>query len=170
MAKIMKRDVIVNALSGDGKNAYQLAEYYYRLDQADEAFYWAARSAKAREPRAYLLLAEMYRFGIGTPMNISKAHKWYKKAIRAGSRDAIDYLADDLMLGYGVRKNPAKALRLYRRSARMGSGYAEYKLGICLTVGLGVKKNKEFARVHLSIACSRGVEQARWQLDCLHLA
>ena len=68
----------MSALAGFAPAQYQLALFYQAgegtLASYEEAFIWARRAAAQGEAKALILLANLYRFGAGTAVNITAAY------------------------------------------------------------------------------------------------
>lgn len=58
---------------GDGPALYSLAEYYDSRHEYDKSREYAQAAADNGNPRAYMLLAKQYTFGLGCPVDYSRA-------------------------------------------------------------------------------------------------
>lgn len=78
----------------------------------------ARKGADANDPRAYYLLGEIYKNGLGVDRNPSEAVNWYQKAATKGVVVAVSKLAMAYSRGEGVVKDKDKALALARLAAK----------------------------------------------------
>ncbi|CAB4426590.1 unnamed protein product [Rhizophagus irregularis] len=88
-----------------------------------------------------ILLADFYRFEIGTVKNEVKAFKLYEEAAEKGHINAIDQLGYCYQKGIGTEKNEVKAFKLYKEAAEKGHINAICKLGFYYLNGMGTEKS-----------------------------
>ncbi|CAB4376479.1 unnamed protein product [Rhizophagus irregularis] len=86
-----------------------------------------------------ILLADFYRFEIGTEKNEVKAFKLYKEAAEKGQINAIGQLGLCYQNGVGTEKNVVKAFEKYIEAAGKGYINAIVQLGICYQNGIGTE-------------------------------
>lgn len=79
--------------------------------------------------------------GIGTPVNISEANRWYKLAADMGHREAMSYLGTNLAFGHGAEEDPAAGAEYFRRASELGNAYGTCRLGNLHEAGLGVEQS-----------------------------
>lgn len=96
---------------------------------AEKALKWLSLSAAQGNHWAQPLLAELYRYGKGTPTNITEAIKWYELS----AKDDNQWSAYELALIYvrgegGVPKDVEQAVKWYEQAAKAGIVWAQYEL------------------------------------------
>jgi hypothetical protein len=84
--------------------------------------------AMAGDSRAQTILALMYRFGEGTPVDLQQALDWYQRAATAGYAPAQYHLANMLASGMGTAVNERAATRWLQSAAQAGFSRARQKL------------------------------------------
>lgn len=60
---------------------------------AEQALAWRLRAAQAGHPEAYMLVAQAYHDGKGTPADVKRSLVWYQKAADAGNATAQNEVA-----------------------------------------------------------------------------
>jgi len=96
---------------------------------AEKALHWLSRSAAQGNEWAQPLLAELYRYGKGTPTNITEALKWYEVSAQDGSQWSAYELALIHVRGEGgLPKDVAEAAKWYQQAAEAGIVWAQYEL------------------------------------------
>ncbi|CAB4414833.1 unnamed protein product [Rhizophagus irregularis] len=91
-------------------------------------------------------LANCFKNGEGTEINLEKAFHWYQKAVENDSEgSAIFYLALCYEYGEGIEMNLEKAFYWYQKAAENGVEEAMNNLAICYENGEGTEKNLEAA-------------------------
>lgn len=109
------------ATKGSARAMCNLADYFSKLENSNEAFYWYEKAAKLGFSHALKGLGCCYLFGRGIPVNKEKAKELFEKAASQGSSRAMCYLAAYFYID--------KELDLYTKAASMGDYVAEYHLG-----------------------------------------
>lgn len=111
--------------------------------QQEKGFKQIKKAAKLKDGKAACYLGDLYKYGIGTDINIRKARKWYRKSHQLGF-DKGTY-----SLGYmhykgigGVTQNYNKAVKLFKKS---NYPMAKHWLAMAHYFGNGVSKNKQRA-------------------------
>ncbi len=108
-------------------------------------------------------LGNFYRKGIGTKIDVKKAHKWLIKASKKQNVNATNLLVSDYL--YGIFKGSEKmTLELCKKASQLDSKLGEYYLGLCYFKGIGVKRDIEKARYHFTMSAINGFEFARAEL------
>jgi TPR repeat protein len=101
---------------------------------------------------AMLYIADSYRFGIGTNVNLEQAATWFRRAMAAGSTSAA-YKLGCLNSDLGNNEE-AEGNLLYAASKDFTPALA--RLGYMYAKGVGVEPNPEKAREFLERAYGRG--------------
>lgn len=117
-------------------------------------------AANKGDPRAQLLLGNMYKDGVLFEQDYKEAAHWYSLAAKQGNPGAMLFLARLLVLGKGVKQNFVEAVRLLKLSSAQGLVDAQWFLGGMYQKGHGVKK--DFIRAHMwfNLSAAQGDESA----------
>lgn len=118
----------------------QAGNYGWDIDY-NKAFRALRIAAQLGHPLSMYRLAECYRYGRGTAINMREAFEWNLKAAKAGDADAQEQAGLDYDFGEGVSINRAEAAFWYERAAKQGRSLAQYNLGIYYLKGEGVSEN-----------------------------
>lgn len=105
--------------------AYQRGYYATAAKEAE-----ARLTAKPDDADAATLLGVLYEQGLGVPMNLARAARWYAKADAAGSASATFALAMMTLQGRGVDKDDVDGRRLLDKAAKAGDAQANYNLAL----------------------------------------
>jgi len=100
---------------------------YHHRDYTN-AFKGFSDLAKAGDARAQTILALMYRFGEGIPVDLPEALHWYQQAAKAGYAPAQYHLANMLAAGMGTPVDEPAATRWLQLSAGAGFDRARERL------------------------------------------
>ncbi|ASJ98451.1 tetratricopeptide repeat protein [Shewanella marisflavi] len=106
---------------------------------------------------AMYTLAEMYRLGHGTQVDMERSTKWYRRAAKLGNPFA-QYKAAILYLQDGENRDIDKAMRYLRDANRGDLNEAAHLLGMLYIEGELVEKDKEKAKAYLIKAYEAGHE------------
>jgi uncharacterized protein len=112
---------------------------------------------------AMVLLGELYRQGLGQPLDLVKAAEWYKLAQSRGDANGGFALAMATFRGEGVAKNQDEAEKLLRAAAGKGHPQAAYNLALAL-MGSDSDANRAEARTLLELAAARNIPEAQHAL------
>ena len=160
---MIERKLMIDAENGDEKSMYELGMYYFENNFFAFSFYWMEKSAKKGYVPAMSELGNFYRKGIGTKIDVKKAHKWLVKASKKQNVNAMNLLVSDYL--YGIFKGSEKmALALCKKASHLDSKLGEYYLGLCYFKGIGVKRDIEKARYHFTMSAINGFEFAKAEL------
>lgn len=99
-------------------------------DAMREAFQWYLRSAELRDPLGCQQVAECYRNGWGTRVNLVGYHQWIFNAAALGATEAQYEMGLACQLGDGVPKNEEASLAWYRKAAAKNHPQALYNLAL----------------------------------------
>lgn len=113
-------------------------------DDRKDAFKWIKKvSDEYNHPDGLLLLATMYRDGIGTKKNKKKYIETLVKGHELGIIKMTNLLADVYAAGTMLEENQAEALRLYEECAEKGVVACQYAVAIRYKDGIGVEPDEE---------------------------
>lgn len=90
-------------------------------------------------------IGQLYTSGVGVPIDLHAAFKWYRRAANAGHVVSQNNLAQCFMHGNGVPINLAEALKWHRRSAEAGNPQAQYNVASNYMFGIVVTKDLRVA-------------------------
>jgi len=106
---------------------FLLGKAYYERHQTYTDYTFALKYfKKAKTPKAYYYLAQMFQKGLGVEKNILDAINYYKQS---DTKEAKYELAKFYLNGEYTLKNPDLALKLLKDSAKAGYDKAQYLLG-----------------------------------------
>ena len=106
----------------------------------DEAFPIFKRLAEAGDSEAMSILAYMYHFGLGTPVDRATALKWFRESAESCSVSGRLGLAEYLRLGLSTSVNLPEAFELYSTLSRL-SPHCQFILGCFYASGEGCEKD-----------------------------
>ena len=109
-----------------GQHDFRRANTLADLKLYNQAFPFAEKAATAGSVNAGLLLGRFYHFGIGVPVNLKEAVRWYRQSADRGLEDGQRHLAYMYEFGLGVQKDRKLALLYYDRSAAQGNALAKH--------------------------------------------
>ncbi|KAG9305565.1 hypothetical protein G9A89_001626 [Geosiphon pyriformis] len=112
----------------------------------------------------YCLLGFLYKWGLGTGIDIEQSFFWYKQAAENGDRLGQNEVGSCYSQGIGVSQDKTAAVDWYRKSAEGGHPQGQFNLAICLAHGNGVGENWEQAAYWYSEAAEAGFVDALDQL------
>lgn len=90
-------------------------------------------------------LGVLYKYGLGTPRNLTKSTKLFKDGANIGDIRALEHLAENYYYGYGTFKDNSKSAYWYKKAANKGSYKAKFYLGLLYYYGYGVMESKDKA-------------------------
>jgi len=117
-----------------------------RAHQFDKALLAFQRGAAAADGHAMNDLGNIYRDGLGVPLDIEKARQWYEKGAAAGDGHAMNNLGVLYSSGRGVPKDYEQARIWYEKGSAAGYGLSMTNLGALYEHGYGVPRDYEQAR------------------------
>lgn len=107
--------------------------------EAQKAFSLIESAALQNHVNAMCLLGDLYKDGIGTPLDFDKALKWYKKASNNDNQKAAFKIGYLYLKGLGsVKQDYTKAVEWFSSSTYP---MAKHWLAICYKSGYGVEQN-----------------------------
>ena len=139
------------AAAGYGGAAAYLGEAYAEgkgvAQDWTQARKYLAQAAKANKSvSAATLLAESYMKGLGGPVDIGEAMRWYEFAAKNGSVAAMRELSAAYRSGAGVTQNDRLAFDWTAKAAKGGSRSAWSDGGWAYATGTGAPRNPAQAR------------------------
>ncbi|HEC11854.1 MAG TPA: sel1 repeat family protein [Acidiferrobacteraceae bacterium] len=144
---------------------YETGLMAYRNAYFEEALRNWTPLAIDGDARAQFYLGEIYVDGMGVPINLHKAVRFYRQAAEQEHPGALARLGMLRARGRGVSQNYAKALAWYRRAAVLGDLDAQYRLGFLYEAGRGTQPNLEHAFKWWAIAARWGDPDAAKERD-----
>lgn len=108
--------ILLGALYFDGDQCtqdYQKCIQYCKLVVEQEQGY--------KNGLAEYMLGRIYESGLGVPVNIEEALKWYKQSAKYGDFDSMNNLGLMYYFGDGVEKDEAEGERLLKKASELGS-------------------------------------------------
>ncbi|MBS7827784.1 SEL1-like repeat protein [Wohlfahrtiimonas chitiniclastica] len=139
------------ALHGsENANIYLFNHYLDHPTPSDQHYQkardWFIKATEfQRNPIADYGLAYMYEVGLGVPVDLNQALKYYQNAADENFPLAYERLGN-LYLQENDRTRISEALLLFQRAANEDMPSAQYKLGYLYEEGLGTKQDYETAQ------------------------
>lgn len=160
-----------NALKDNGmevEKIVELAAEYYDKGFRKRGFALYKKAAELGYARAQHVVADCYRFGLGTLKDGNEAVRWYQKAADQDYPLSVYALAEFHMWGsYGVEKSTEKAVQLWHKAAETGDVIAQHSLGNLYLEGLYVEQNREEAIKWYRKSAQQGYKPSRKKLLAL---
>ncbi len=97
-----------------------------------------------------------YEQGLGVPVDLAQAARWYQAAANNGIAPALCNLADKYEHGKGVPQDLARAFKMYRRAAENGVVAAMTSLADMYRDGRGVARDEAQSAFWMAQARVRG--------------
>ncbi len=136
----------------------ELGKYYMNakdlLNHEIQAFTHFQRSAEKQDPIGLISLAYCHEKGVGTPVNLTKALKYYKLSADLGNKLA------QWMFAYhneNTLKTPAIAFKYYKLVADQGQASICTKIALSYETGTGVALDKDKAFKYYKISSDSNV-------------
>lgn len=126
----------------------------------EKAEYWLEKAANKNNAAAKYLLFKLYINKDFSHHDTTKAINLLKSSSDQGYPPAQANLCTFLILGKYVTQNYSQAFELCQNAAKNGNPLGQMSLGTIYYEGLGASQNIVLAYVWLSIAASRGEENA----------
>jgi len=111
----------------------------------------------------------IYGKGLGVPVDVTEAFKWFKLAADQGNPDAQADLANMYMAGAGVPKDDLEGLRLLKLAAAQKNPYAEYRLGVIYEEGVAVPKDYFEALKWYKLSSEHGYSNAQYAISVMYM-
>lgn len=155
---------VAKGLPVDGDKTGYLAKW---MPNEMSCFLWAKYGAEQGCSFAQALLAECYRSGRGTAIDVDQCIAWGKKAVDNNSGYACVVLGRLYLSNDSVR-NYDDALYWLQTASMAGIADADYLLGYMYENGLGVPQDYEKAVSYYKSAADQNSEDAQYQLAYLY--
>ncbi len=110
---------------------------------------------------ADLLLAQMYRDGLGVDRSIEDYEKKLIYAAEGGHAKAMSILAEAYLDGKFIQKDYEKAFQWYMRSASTGNMKSQYQVAVMLSSGIGCEKDENAAKQWFARYSSTALNDSR---------
>ena len=114
------------------------------------------------DANAQYKLGKHYFFGIGVPVDYTKAFYWSRLSANQGNAFGENNLGAMYSKGWGVLKSNAQAIHWYRLAANQGNALAEFNLGVMYNNGWGVSKDVGVALDWIRSSALHGYAPAEW--------
>jgi hypothetical protein len=114
----------------------------YAAHNYAEALRLTQPAAEKGDPRAQVLLGDMYRLGRGVSKDAAQAAGWYRKAAAQGNAAGQYHLGAMLTAGLGVARNYPEAMRWHLKAAAQGYAASEFEIGLMHWTGFGAEIDK----------------------------
>ncbi len=118
----------------DGTLAYESGDY----ERAYNEWLPLARAGNAAAQRN---IGQLYRLGLGVPMDLKVAANWYRLAADQGLSRAQANLGVMYLRGEGVERDPVRAASWFAKAAEQGHTISQYNLALMLEQGYGVPRD-----------------------------
>lgn len=139
--------------------------YEQDYNKAMECYEWAAELGEAQ---AAFHLGKFYRLGLGVPVNLKKAAKYFARACgRMGDSMEAEYQLAVILFEL---KEGARGAALLKKCAEHGMKEARYDYAMCLLYGDGVKRSVRRAVAILDALWREGDEEAGAKLAYMYSA
>jgi len=115
-----------------------------------------------------LLVAHMYRQGLGVTPAALEAVRWYRKAAENGIPEAQHALAGTYFEGKTLPHDLKQAIAWWTRAAGAGLATAQYNLGLLYARGLGAARDDDHAREWIEKAARQGHAGAQFGLGVMY--
>lgn len=129
------------------------------------AFNLGMERAKAGDPAAQTLVAEIYARGLGIKADQKQAAHWYGLAAEKGEHEAQFRYAAMLLQGIYVAKDTGKAEVLMQKAAEAGNAMAQFNYGQMLMMRYPGMKGLEEATPWFEKAADAGLPDAEYAVS-----
>lgn len=128
------------------------------------AYNLALVRAKNGDPAAQTLVAEILSRGLGVPLNVGEAAKWYSLAAEQGMPEAQFQYALMLLDGHYVKKDEKQAYALMQEAAEAGNRLAQFNFAQLLVKDDVNDKGLESAVPYYERAAATGLADAQYAM------
>ncbi len=147
----------------DSEAAVELALYYCRNDQHEDALFWIKEAVLKKNPQAVYLLGTFYEAGVGVEENPIKAFELFASATALGCIPAIYKFGYYLFYGV-VKENQQEGFYYIELAAKQGYADAENEIAALYMDGDYVEQNIELALCWWERAAKHGSYVAQFNL------
>jgi tetratricopeptide (TPR) repeat protein len=99
------------------REQYNQGEYYYRIDDYQQAMDWYRKAADQGDADAQDSIGSLYRDGKGVGQDYAEAMAWFRKAALQSNSEAQVNIGSLYRDGHGVKQDYAQARRWYQKAA-----------------------------------------------------
>lgn len=137
---------------------FEIALSHYESGNYAKSLALATKGAKEGHPGAQMLLATMYKDGVGVEQSFTEAKVWYEQAGKQGHVLAQFHLGVMYEQGVGTPQDYTQAMHWYGKAGELGFNYAQFNLGVMFLQGRGAEPNAGVAREWFSRSCDGGIQ------------
>jgi len=152
LAWILATTINVNAQGQDGSLLMAMGDKAMKDGKYPEALKKYKQAADLGNLTAYLNLAQMYFYGVGTEKNWESAFRYAQKPANAGSAEAQFIMGQYYSEGESDKQDFNKAFYWYKKSAEGGCYESACYLGVLYYTGKGTSQDTEEGIKWLKIA------------------
>ncbi|MGH8614766.1 MAG: hypothetical protein ACREYF_22755 [Gammaproteobacteria bacterium] len=156
------------AISAAMAAALEEGQGYYANKDYSQAWRVLKPMAESGNAQAQLLVADMYRQGLGVTPADQEAIRWYRKAAENGVPEAQHAVAGAYFEGKTLPHSLEQAIVWWSRAAGAGLVAAQYDLGLMYARGLGAGRDDRGARGWFEKAASQGHTAAQFALGVMY--
>lgn len=160
--------ILSMAISAAMAAALEEGQGYYANKDYGQAWRVLKPLAESGNAEAQLLVADMYRQGLGVTPTDPEAIRWYRKAAENGVPEAQHAVAGAYFEGKTLPHSLEQAIAWWRRAAGAGLAAAQYNLGLAYARGLGAGRDDRSARQWFEKAASQGHTEAQFALGVMY--
>ncbi|MGH8659745.1 MAG: hypothetical protein ACREV4_15055 [Gammaproteobacteria bacterium] len=141
---------------------------YYANKEYGQAWRILKPLAESGDAEAQLLVADMYRQGLGVTPTEQEAIRWYRKAAENGVPEAQLAVAAAYFKGKTLPYSLEQAIAWWSRAASAGLAAAQYNLGLVYARGMGTGRDDRGAREWFEKAAGQGHSGAQFALGVMY--
>lgn len=139
---------------------FNMGHYFIAKNDIKQALINYEKARAFEYSPASIVLAKLYREGLGVKKNKGKAFKYLLSAARLNDPDAFNAVAECYEKGIGTKKDPQKAFELYQKSADLNNPTGQLHVGLHHMQEKPYQKNPEEAFRWLDKAATNGEKAA----------
>lgn len=124
------------SLKGHAESQYNLAEYFYEANEMEKALYYYSLAAQKCYSRSQLIIAVMYRDGVGTQKDINKAYDYFFEATKNDDHVVSTIAKREIGMLYSTEvNNLPEAIPWWEAAATDGDSSCQFNLAILYAFG-----------------------------------
>ncbi len=166
------KELEVLANEGDASAQYDLAKYYYDLEEDEYlelAVKWLKKSAEQDYTKALFDLAILYEDAYGVEEDYEMAMNLFFKAAEKGYTKALTHIADCYFNGEILNCDGEKAYEYYKKAANLGDAYGQYMLAkYFIYEKFDENKRAEIEAEYYKKSADQGFAPAQYELSLLY--
>ncbi|MBN8550015.1 MAG: SEL1-like repeat protein [Deltaproteobacteria bacterium] len=147
-------------LERPARETFQQAYAAFKANDYAKALQLYQAASQAGNASADVALGQMYRQGLGVPVDELRATQYYQSAALRGHARAQAYLGLSYQLGEGTKEDWAQALEWFKKSASQFDAVGLFNLGRVYQFGMGVPQNRQTAVYWFEKAHNQGDAQS----------